>query len=150
MNIEKSLLSTKIFHYFFGCMGRVTVRHNHYWTVMGIDYLLQKPDEYVSIKATGYRHIAHMTVTTDGCNHIYTKPCSRFDDGWSVTSSAPGRTAMVVRSYTTFVNKIDDCTTLFCLLTKCWITRIQIFSYFFFRPVARLFVRVFGESDQFS
>ncbi len=71
---------------------------------MGIDYLLQKPDEYVSIEATWYRHIAHMTVTTDGCNLIYTKPYPRFDDSWSVTSSVPGRTAMVVRWYTTFVN----------------------------------------------
>ena len=96
MNIKKSLLSTKIFHYFFGFMSRVAVRYNYHGTVMGVDYLPQKLNEYISVEAAWYRHIAHVTVATDGSNHVYTKSRPRFDDSWSVTSSAPGCTTVVV------------------------------------------------------
>ena len=77
-------------------MSRVAVRHNYYRTVMGVDYLSQKLNEYISVEATRYRHVTHVTIATDGSNHVYTKSRPRFDDSWSVTSSAPGRTAMVV------------------------------------------------------
>ena len=63
---------------------------------MGVDYLPQKLNEYISVEATRYLHITHVTVATDSSNHVYTKSRPRFDDSWSVTSSAPGCIAVVV------------------------------------------------------
>ncbi len=74
---------------------------------MGLHYLPEKFDENIRIKATSDRHVAHISLTADSCDHVDPKTCTGGAGNGSAALSTPGCAAMVIGTQARFVNEID-------------------------------------------
>ncbi len=76
---------------------------------MGLHYLPEKFDENIRIKATSDRHVAHISLTADSCDHVDPKTCTGGADNGSAALSTPGCAGTQAR----FVNEIDNSVMVF-------------------------------------